>query len=110
MKVSYKATYGEKWRIFFIYLIVYIAIGIICGILGMIPKVGPVLVALATICCCAIAVAVEGVMYKHFSDKADELFADKIEACGCKAAPAPEAPVEAPAAPEAPATPEAPAE
>ena len=112
LKVSYKATYGEKWRIFFIYLILYIAIVIVCAILGIIPKVGPFLAALATICCAAIVVAVEGVMYKHFSDKADEIFADKIEACGCKVAPALEAP--AAPAPEAPAAPapasEAPAE
>ena len=48
----------------------------------------------------AALVAIEGVMYAHFSDKADEIFADKIaakEACGC-AAPAP-APEPAPAAP-----------
>ena len=104
LKVSYKATYGEKWRIFFIYLILWIVIAIVCCLLGLIPKVGGVLAALATICCMAIVVAVEGVMYKHFSDKADEIFADKIGCC-CKEAPkAPEAPA-APAAPEAPETP-----
>ncbi|MBO4427863.1 MAG: hypothetical protein J5771_05230 [Bacteroidales bacterium] len=100
LKVSYKATYGEKWRIFFIYIILYIAIAIICCILGLIPKVGGILAALATICCLAIVVAIEGVMYKHFSDKADEIFADKIAACCCKEAPeAPAAPAEE--APEA---------
>ncbi|MBR5904868.1 MAG: hypothetical protein IKZ51_00235 [Bacteroidales bacterium] len=96
LKVSYKATYGEKWRIFFIYLILYIVICIVCGVLALIPKVGGILAVLAVICCAAIVVAIEGVMYKHFSDKADEIFADKIGCC-CKEAP------EAPAAPEVPA-------
>ena len=104
LKLSYKVTFGEKWTIFFIYLIVYFLIGLVCGLLGAIPKVGGVLAAIAAICCMVIVVAVEGVMFKHFSDKADEMLAEGCD-CGCKApeAPAaPEAPVE-PAAPEAPA-------
>jgi hypothetical protein len=50
----------------------------------------------------AVFVAVEGVMYAHFSAKADEIFADKIGCChGAPKAPeAPEAPAPEPPAAE----------
>lgn len=111
LKLSYKVTYGEKWTIFFIFFIVFFVICLICGLLGAIPKVGEILAVIAYICSAVIVVAVEGVMFKHFSDKADEMIAEGCGCgCGCKAPEAPAAPEapEAPAAPEAPSAPEAP--
>ena len=112
LKVSYKATDGEKWTIFWIVFLTYAVFALVGGLffgLSGIKYVG----WLFTILGCAVylimfaaMVAIEGVMYKHFSDKADEIFADKIAAkCGCEAPKAPAAPA-APAEPEAPAAPE----
>ena len=98
LKVSYKVTYGEKWTIFWIICILMLAISILSSIFAMIPKVGFIFVIAIAIIGVAVAVAVEGVMYAHFSAKADEMFGDKAPGCGCHA-PAPEAP----AAPESPA-------
>lgn len=77
LQLSYDSTYGNKWRIFAVGLLCSILIGLICGLLGAIPKAGPVLVALASILCCAIMVAVEGVMYDFFSKKADAILAER---------------------------------
>ncbi|MFI3332943.1 MAG: hypothetical protein SNI51_07445 [Rikenellaceae bacterium] len=52
--LSNKATYGYKLTIFLINLILGIAIMIACGILVMIPFLGPILV----LCCCILAAAV----------------------------------------------------
>ena len=104
MKVSYKVTYGEKWTIFWILLIVCLAFSLVGSLFLFIPKVGVILYALVVICMAAVMIAVEGVMYKHFSDKADEMFAEKAAGCGCKAPEAPAAePAPAAEAPEAPA-------
>ena len=77
LQLSYDSTYGNKWRIFLVGLVCAILIGIICGILGAIPKVGGVLAVIACILCVAIMVAVEGVMYNFFSKKADEILNQK---------------------------------
>lgn len=69
---SFKATNGEKWRIFATELIVLIAVGIVCGLLGAIPKIGGFLSVVASIFCVVVCVAVESVMFKHFSDKMAE--------------------------------------
>lgn len=99
--LSYDSTYGNKWRIFFLALLCGIACCMICGILGAIPKVGPVLAVIAGLLCSAIMVAIEGVMYDYFSKKADLILAEKREKfCGRFA---PEADEPAAAAPEAPA-------
>ena len=112
LKVSWKSTEGEKWTIFWIVLLACVLFSIVGGILfglATIKYIGWLFAILGVavyLVMFATLIAIEGVMYKHFSDKADEIFADKIAACGCKAPKAPAAP--APAAPEAPA-PEAPA-
>lgn len=93
LKMSYKATNGEKWTLFFVYLVLVLVTGIVCGLLGMIPKVGGVLSALAGIFCAVVSVSVEGVLFKHFSDRADELFPETVKST-------PEAP-ESTAAPQA---------
>lgn len=75
--LSYDATYGNKWRIFFVGLLCGVAICIICAILGAIPKVGGVLVVLAVILSAAIMVAIDGVMYNFFSKKADAIMEER---------------------------------
>ena len=77
LQLSYDTTYGNKWRIFAVICLLWVAIGIVCGILGCIPKVGGVLAVLAAIVCCAIVVAVEGVMYDFFSKIADGILDEK---------------------------------
>ena len=77
LQLSYDSTFGNKWRIFFLEFLCALLIGIICGVLTAIPKVGPVLGVLASIVCAAIMVAVEGVMYDFFSKKADKILAEK---------------------------------
>ena len=76
LQLSYDTTYGNKWRIFFVGFLTALAIGLVCGLLGAIPKVGGVLAILAAIVCSAIAVAIEGVMYDFFSKKADTILAE----------------------------------
>ena len=83
IQLSWDSTYGNKWRIFFVGVLCWLLIGIICGILGCIPKVGGVLAVIAMIVCMAIVVAVEGVMYDFFSKKADAILSDKRGHC-CK--------------------------
>ncbi len=83
IQLSWDSTYGNKWRIFFVGLICWFLIGLICGILGCIPKVGGVFSAIAMIVCMAIVIAVEGVMYDFFSKKADTILAKKRGHC-CK--------------------------
>ena len=110
LKVSWKSTEGEKWTIFWVTFLACLAFSLVAGILfGMasIKYVGWLFAILGVavyLIMFAALLAIEGVMYAHFSAKADEIFADKIAACECKAPKAPEAP--AAPAPEAPAAPE----
>lgn len=83
LQLSYDSTYGNKWRIFFVTLICSVLVTLICSILGAIPKVGPVLAVIAALLCAAIVVAVDGVMYNYFSQKADLLLAEhRAKYCG----------------------------
>jgi hypothetical protein len=72
LDLSFKVTNGEKWRIFATELLLVIAISILCGLLGSIPKVGAFLSLIASIFCAVVCVAVESVMFKHFSAKIPE--------------------------------------
>ena len=117
LKVSWKVTDGEKWTIFWINLLASLCFCIVGGILfGLagIKYVGwifGILGFVVYLLMMAALLAIDGVMYRHFSEKADEMFADKIGCC-CKAPEAPAAPIApapAPEAPAAPAEPEAPA-
>lgn len=72
LDLSFKVTNGEKWRIFATELLLVIAISIFCGLLGAIPKVGGFLSAVASIFSIAVCIAVESVMFKHFSAKIPE--------------------------------------
>ena len=69
--LSYDVTCGEKWRLFFTYLLLGVAICLVLLILGMIPKVGPFLCFLGIIAVLPIAMGVEAVLYKYFSAKAE---------------------------------------
>ena len=80
--LSYDSTFGNKWRIFFVEFLTALAIGLVCGLLGAIPKAGTVLAILGAFLCSAIAVAIEGVMYDFFSKKADAILAEKRERFG----------------------------
>ncbi len=73
LTASYDITLGEKWRIFFITLLVGLLIGLVSGLCTLIPKVGYVLMILVVILGCAFAVAVEALMYRHFADKYDAM-------------------------------------
>ena len=110
LKTSYKVTLGEKWTIFWIYLIVAVLFGIVASLFMLIPKVGWVFVIAVYLIMMAVYFALMGVMYKHFSDKADEMFGGK-PGCGCHAPEPAPAPAPAPATAPAPEpAPEAPAE
>ena len=76
MMLSDKATYGEKWTIFFIGIIFGLAAGLLCGLFGAIPYVGVVFVLLLVLCIGVIAVALEAVLYRHFSEKVDAILAE----------------------------------
>lgn len=82
LQLSYDTTYGNKWRIFFVEFLTALAIGLVCGLLGAIPKAGTVLAILGAFLCSAIAVAIEGVMYDFFSKKADAILTEKRERFG----------------------------
>ena len=108
--LSYDSTFGNKWRIFFTGLLCGIIIGVVCALLGLIPKVGPVLAAIAVILSVVILVAIEGVMYDFFSQKADVILAERrAKFCEFHAPEAPETPAAEPveAEPEEPSAPAA---
>ena len=102
LKVSYKVTDGEKWTIFWVMLLVMIIFGILCGVLAGLATIKYIGWLFAILCFAAylvmfaVLLAVDGVMFKHFSAKADEMFGEKIGCC-CKEAPAAPA-VDAPVA------------
>ena len=73
LTASYDITLGEKWRIFAINLLVGLIIGLASGLFTLIPKVGFVFTILVVIVGCALAVAVEALMYRHFADKYDAM-------------------------------------
>ena len=77
LQLSYDATYGNKWRIFFTQLLCSLALSLVSGLLIAIPKAGVVLSVIASIIGAVIIVAVEGVMYDFFSKKADKILAEK---------------------------------
>ena len=99
--LSYDSTYGNKWRIFFVGLLFGLVACIVCAVFGLIPKVGPVLVFLAVLFLLTVYVAIEGVMYNFFSEKADAIIEERrAKFCGFHA-PEPPAESEAPEAPAA---------
>lgn len=67
IRASYKATYGSKLPIFFGFLILSIALGIVSGILAAIPAIGFILAALASIASSCIMLGASAYIYKTVS-------------------------------------------
>ena len=76
LMLSDKATYGEKWTIFFIGLLFGLVVGLLSALFGWIPFIGGVFVFLIVIAAAAIGVALDAVMYRHFSEKVDAIMAE----------------------------------
>lgn len=72
LSLSYDATLGDKWTLFFVYLACSILTGLIVGLLAAIPKVGGILAFLALIAFVAIIIGIEATLYKYFSSKIEE--------------------------------------
>ena len=72
LSLSYDATLGDKWTLFFVYLACSILTGLIVGLLAAIPKVGGILAFLALIAFVAIIIGIEATLYKYFSSKVEE--------------------------------------
>lgn len=70
LRTSYDATYGEKWTIFFLFLVVGVAFSILSVLCALIPKVGWIFVFIVAVLAFAIVIALEAVLYKHFCSKA----------------------------------------
>ena len=77
LQLSYDSTYGNKWRIFAIGIILGIVLSIVSCLLVLIPKVGGVLAVIVTLVFMAVYVAIEGVMYHFFSKIADGIIEEK---------------------------------
>lgn len=75
--LSYDATLGNKWRIFFTGLLCGLILAVVGGLLMLIPRVGIVLYVIAIIVWCVLYYAVFGVMYDFFSKKADAILAER---------------------------------
>ncbi|MCR5710379.1 MAG: hypothetical protein K6G79_07850 [Bacteroidales bacterium] len=76
LQLSYDTTYGNKWRIFGLIILCGVIFAIISALLGVIPKVGVVLVCILSLVFAAIMVAIDGVMYNFFSKKADSILSE----------------------------------
>lgn len=72
LSLSYDATLGDKWTLFFVYLACCIVTGLVVGLLAAIPKVGGILAFLALIAFVAIIIGIEATLYKYFSSKIEE--------------------------------------
>ena len=72
LRKSNELTYGNKWRMFFIGLILGIAISIITSILGLIPKVGVVLNVIVIILYYPIQLGCNAVIYRELTNSEEE--------------------------------------
>ena len=102
LQLSFDATYGNKWRIFFTGLLCGLILAVVGGLLMLIPKVGMVLYVIAMILWFVIYYAIYSVMYDFFSKKADAIIAERHRHFPGKGPHGPccagEAPADAPAA------------
>ena len=81
LKVSWKVTDGEKWTIFWIILLTCIIFCVLIAVLFSLStgKLGwffTILGVVGYLLMFAAIIAVDGVMYRHFSEKADEMLAE----------------------------------
>ena len=93
MALSDKATFGNKWNIFLVLLLLSVVLSIVSGIFALIPKVGFIFVFLVSILGAAVAVAVDAVIYRFISAKVDGILAGDDAPAAPAAAVEPEAPV-----------------
>ena len=76
LRKSNEYTYGNKWRMFFIGLILTIALSIITSIFGMIPKVGVVLNIIVMILYYPVQLGCNAVIYKQLTNPEEEVKAE----------------------------------
>ena len=76
LRKSNELTYGNKWRMFFIGLILGIALSIITTIFGLIPKVGVVLNVIVIILYYPIQLGCNAVIYRELTTPEEEVKAE----------------------------------
>ncbi len=76
LRKSNELTYGNKWRMFFIGLILSIVICIVTGILGLIPHVGAILNVIIMILYYPIQLGCNAVIYKQLTTPEEEVKAE----------------------------------
>ena len=65
--LSNNCTYGFKWKMFFINLIAGLAFGLVSGLFGIIPAIGPVLVVLFSLFIMSIFIGIQASIYKQLT-------------------------------------------
>jgi len=65
--LSNNATYGNKWRIFGICLLVGLAFGILAGIFALIPVLGVILIVALVIFALFVAVGIQASIYRQLT-------------------------------------------
>ena len=76
LRKSNELTYGNKWRMFFIGLILGIALSIVTAIFGLIPHVGAVLNVIVMILYYPIQLGCNAVIYKQLTNPEEEVKAE----------------------------------
>jgi hypothetical protein len=76
LRKSNEYTYGNKWRMFFIGLILSIALSIVTTILGLIPVVGAILNVIVMILYVPINLGCNAVIYKQLTTPEEEVKAE----------------------------------
>jgi heme/copper-type cytochrome/quinol oxidase subunit 4 len=76
LRKSNELTYGNKWRMFFIGLILSIALSIVTAILGLIPAVGGILSVIVMILYYPIQLGCNAVIYKKLTTPEEEVKAE----------------------------------
>ena len=76
LRKSNELTYGNKWRMFFIGLILGIALSIVTAIFGLIPYVGAVLNVIVIILYYPIQLGCNAVIYKQLTNPEEEVKAE----------------------------------
>ena len=76
LRKSNELTYGNKWRMFFIGLILGIALSIITTIFGLIPKVGVVLSVIVIILYYPLQLGCNAVIYRELTTPEEEVKAE----------------------------------
>ena len=76
LRKSNELTYGNKWRMFFIGLILGIALSIVTAIFGLIPYVGAILNVIVMILYYPIQLGCNAVIYKQLTNPEEEVKAE----------------------------------